>query len=222
MNRIVEPELMNEAEQSLAYAQADFSEPHNHFIHLFQAKFGTFLTGKVLDLGCGTGDITLRFAKSYPNCKVDGVDGAESMLAYAYQDLQLCSNDVGKRINFIKGILPQISFPCKSYETIISNSLLHHLHNPLVLWESVNKYSQTNTKIFIMDLLRPDTPEQAQAFVNQYACNEPAILQRDFYNSLCAAFTISEVAQQLQKANLDYLTIQQISDRHLIIFGELN
>ena len=33
MERIVEPELMEEEEQSLACAEADFEQPHNHFIY---------------------------------------------------------------------------------------------------------------------------------------------------------------------------------------------
>jgi hypothetical protein len=34
MNRIPEPELMNEAEQARAYAQADFAEPYDRCIKL--------------------------------------------------------------------------------------------------------------------------------------------------------------------------------------------
>ena len=35
----------------------------------------------------------------------------------------------------------------------------------------------------MMDLLRPDSPEEAQAIVNRYAAKEPEILRRDFYRS---------------------------------------
>jgi hypothetical protein len=34
MNRILEPELMNETEQARAYAQADFAKPHDRCIEL--------------------------------------------------------------------------------------------------------------------------------------------------------------------------------------------
>lgn len=60
MERIIEPELMEGEEQSLAYAEADFEQPHSYFIKLFQEKFGNDIGNTVLDLGCGTGDITLR------------------------------------------------------------------------------------------------------------------------------------------------------------------
>ena len=39
MERIPEPDLMNDPEQALAYAQADFEEPHNQFVELFKNRF---------------------------------------------------------------------------------------------------------------------------------------------------------------------------------------
>lgn len=220
MERIVEPELMIEEEQSLAYAQADFEQPHNYFIQLFREKFGQYIKGNVLDLGCGTGDITLRFAKAYPNCKIDGIDGSQAMLSYAQKTLAISEESISQRINFIQGILPGTSLLSSDYTAIISNSLLHHLHNPFVLWDTFKKYSNEGTKIFIMDLFRPASMEEAKALVNNYAGNEPLILQRDFLNSLCAAFTLNEVQEQLNSQNLDYLSLEQISDRHFIVYGE--
>ncbi len=39
MKRIPEPELMNSPEQARAYAEADFSEPHNMFVEKFAECF---------------------------------------------------------------------------------------------------------------------------------------------------------------------------------------
>jgi len=54
MQRIPEPELMDESEQALAYANADFSEPNQRFVEAFAAEFPGFTRGAVLDLGWGT------------------------------------------------------------------------------------------------------------------------------------------------------------------------
>jgi SAM-dependent methyltransferase len=220
MERIVEPELMIEEAQSLAYAQADFEQPHSYFIQLFQDKFGQNLKGNVLDLGCGTGDITLRFAKAYPDCKIDGIDGSKAMLFYAKQAVANCPETLQNRVSFIEGVLPETCLKLTDYDFIISNSLLHHLHNPLVLWQTLKQYSRSNTIIFIMDLFRPHSREDAHELVKTYVSNEPEILQRDFFNSLLASFTLAEIKQQLIQENLDYLTVEQISDRHLIITGK--
>ena len=43
------------------------------------------------------------------------------------------------------------------------------------------------------------------------------ILQRDFRNSLKAAFTPEEVILQLENAKLDSLKVSIVSDRHIVI-----
>ena len=69
MERILKPEPMEEDAQVRAYAEADFEDAHSRFIALFQETFGDKdISGYVLDLGCGYGDITMRFARVYPKC----------------------------------------------------------------------------------------------------------------------------------------------------------
>ena len=69
-----------------------------------------------------------------------------------------------------------------------------------------------------MDLLRPANLAVAQKMVQDYTANEPDILQRDFYHSLLAAFSLEEISTQLAKADLQ-LHLEQISDRHVFITG---
>ena len=222
MQRILEPELMNEEKQSQAYAQANFEEPNLYFLSLFQETFGQQFDGHILDLGCGNADITLRFAKAYPDCLIDGIDGSESMLKYGHQALSQESLAVQKRVKLIAGIVPNLKLPQLHYEAVISNSVLHHFHNPSVFWQFIKSYGVDGTKIFIGDLFRPSSPEKARSIVELYARDEPEILKRDFYNSLLAAFEIAEIQEQLKSTYLDNLSVTQISDRHVVIAGLLN
>lgn len=219
MQRLPEPELMDDAAQALAYAAADFNEPHNRFIELFRQSFpGIEASGKVLDLGCGPGDITLRFARAFPPCHLHGVDGAAAMIELGMAALN--KTDLKGRVRFIHSYLPVTTLPLAQYDMIISNSLLHHLCDPQVLWRSIQQYGRPGTAVFVMDLLRPDDEHQAADLVAQYATNEPEILRHDFFNSLCAAYRPDEVAAQLQTAGLD-LRIEVVSDRHFIVHGRL-
>ncbi len=70
-----------------------------------------------------------------------------------------------------------------------------------------------------MDLLRPDSLEKAEELVNLYAADASQILQKDFYNSLLAAYAVEEIQQQLKKVSLEYLTIEIVSDRHVLVWG---
>ncbi|MEM7590103.1 MAG: class I SAM-dependent methyltransferase [Cyanobacteria bacterium P01_A01_bin.83] len=222
MQRIIEPELMNEEEQSHAYAYADFSQPNLHFVNTFRNTFGEMFQGHILDIGCGNADITLRFARTYLDCVIDGIDGSPQMLNYGRKILKDESLDIQKRVNLIEGIIPSVNLPRPQYDAIISNSVLHHLHNPSLLWQFIKSYGVTGTKIFIGDLLRPSSPDEAMKIVELYSKDEPEILKRDFYNSLLAAFEISEIVEQLKSAKLDNLSVKQVSDRHVIISGVLS
>jgi len=218
--RIPEPELMDDPRQAAAYAAADFSEPHGMFIDRFQAAFlKDAIRGYVLDLGCGPADISMRFARRYPACRVDGVDGAACMLVEARRAID--SAGLSGRIRLVRGTLPGARLPRRRYSTIISNSLLHHLHDPGVLWESIKRYAAHRARVFVMDLRRPATEAAARKLVKRYAGEEPLILQRDFYNSLRAAFLPEEVGVQLREAGLGKLRIETVSDRHYTVFGRL-
>lgn len=218
MERVPEPELMDSDEQARAYATADFEQPHNMFVQRFTAAFpGERVTGRVLDLGCGPADITIRFARAYPECVVDGIDGAEAMLRYGRAAVS--GAGLAARIRLIQARLPGGRPPHDDYCAVISNSLLHHLDDPLVLWHAVAAHAARGAPVFIMDLLRPPSRERAERLKQKYAAGEPEVLQQDFFNSLLAAYTADEVREQLGVAGLGQLQVEVISDRHLTVSG---
>jgi ubiquinone/menaquinone biosynthesis C-methylase UbiE len=222
MQRVLEPELMLDHAQVRAYVQADLEAAHSQFVVLFQDIFGPPAPGSyVLDLGCGPGDITFRFARAYPMCTIHGVDGSESMLNVGRRILAE-TDGMGDRVELIHGRLPFAALPRAKYDIIISNSDLHHFHDPHVFWEAVRQYADAGARVLVMDLMRPKTTDQAWSFVETYSANEPDIFKRDFYNSLLAAFEVEEIRGQLEATGLGHLSINVISDRHLIIEGYSN
>ena len=219
MQRVTEPELMDDQVQSEAYAAADFDEAHSRIVDTFASCFpGEEVTGHVLDLGCGPGDICFRFAVRYPGCSVMGVDGSRAMIRLA-NERKTRESVTGDRVRFIEDMLPGASIPGVPFAAVISNSLLHHLHEPQVLWQTVRRYASPGTKVYVVDLFRPQALAEVQRLVDEYAAGEPDILRRDFYNSLCAAFEPHEVEAQLDRAGLVGLTVEAISDRHLAVHG---
>jgi len=219
MKRIPEEELMDDTEQAAAYAETDFSEPHNAFISYFKERFPDFKSGDVLDIGCGTGDVIIRFARAFPDVQITGVDGAGAMLDIAEQDIH--DHGLQNSIMLKKCLLPDPSLLNNKYDAVISNSILHHLTEPSVLWETVKKCSKAGAPVLIMDLLRPDTVETAESLVEEYAADASPSLRKDFYNSLLAAYSADEVREQLKRSGLESLTVEQVTDRHLLIWGIL-
>ena len=216
MDRILEPELMDDAKQAEVYARADFAKENQGFVERFKEYFPEFSQGRVLDLGCGPADIPIRFAKLYPACHIIGVDASAPMIQLGGQAVKQA------------GLTDRITLRCERYEEVagarivdaaMSNSLLHHLPNPLQFWQKLRQLVKPGAPVLVMDLLRPESPEAAQAIVDQYAANEPDILRRDFYNSLLAAFTEDEIGSQLARMNLTRLLIDIPDDRHWVVGG---
>ena len=218
--RIPEPELMDEPLQAAAYAGADFEQPHSWFVQLLHDAFpAAGFDGTVVDLGCGAADVTVRVARAWPNCRIDGIDGAEAMLEHGRRAVRAAGLE--HRVRLLRAHLPAAELPQYHYDAIISNSLLHHLHEPQTLWRTVRNLAAPGCRVFIMDLMRPASPQAATTLVQSYSGGEPEILQRDFYNSLLAAFRPAEVERQLRDAALDGLQVRAVSDRHLTIHGVL-
>lgn len=218
MDRVPEPELMDDAVQAAAYARADFTEPHDRFVELFRESFpAESMGGTVLDLGCGPADIVARFAHAYPACVIHAVDGAEAMLAHGRARVQ--HEGLSGRVQLIHAYLPDAVLPLDAYDAVISNSLLHHLRDPMALWDTIRSHARPGAPVFVMDLLRPASRVQARSLVEEYAGGEPEILRRDFFNSLCAAYIVDEVTAQLSRAGLDSMQVREVSDRHWVVSG---
>lgn len=219
MERIPEPDLMDDAEQAEAYATADFSAPHDAFVAHFRARFPAFANGEVLDLGCGSADVSIRFCEAYPAVRLTGVDGAEAML------------DWGRRAVMTRGLVGRLALRCcylpdeglgtARFDGVISNSLLHHLRDPAVLWRTVQQAGCPGAPVMVMDLMRPASPAEAERLTARHAASAPAVLRRDFYHSLFAAYRPAEVEQQLEAAGLSGFRVEVVSDRHLLAWGTL-
>jgi len=205
--------------QAEAYDRADFEEPHRRIVPLFEAEFpGAEVEGRVLDLGCGPGDVTFRFARRFPRADITAIDGSEAMIELAVKR-KAREPGAGGRISFIAGLIPGNAIPPNDYAVIISTSFLHHLRDPSVLWRIITEHARAGTKVFVYDLFRPRDRSEALRLVETYSGGEPAVLKQDFYRSLCAAFEPREVEEQLASAGLPELSVKTVSDRHLIVSG---
>jgi ubiquinone/menaquinone biosynthesis C-methylase UbiE len=216
MERVPEPELMDAPAQAEAYALADFEDVNRAFVERFLERFPGFSRGRVLDLGCGPADICVRLARALPAVRVVALDGAEAMLEEARHRLR--AESLQSRVELVQATLPR-GLPEGPFDAVLSNSLLHHLHDPMVLWEAIARAARPGAPILVVDLFRPASPAAARAIVEAHAANERLILREDFYNSLLAAFTPEEVRAQLDRAGLGHLSVRVVSERHLAVVG---
>jgi len=220
MERVPEPEIMDGVDQCDAYAMADFAEVNEAFVEAALTSFSGHPIRTLIDLGCGPADITIRLCRALPELRASAVDASAQMLVFG--DRATSQAGLADRLALITAALP-LPTPKRGYDAIVSNSLLHHLPDPNVLWEEVKRQAHGGdagpSLVYIMDLRRPEDADTVERLVEQYAGGEPEVLRRDFSNSLFAAYRADEVRKQLRAAGLDDLRVETPTDRHLVVHG---
>ncbi len=225
MKRTPEPELMQIPSQVRAYADADFSRSDSMVVESLEKylkKVGRTLNKSdlILDMACGPGNIAERIAKNWPFVNVVGIDGSKEMLNEA-------ENKLSK--NFIRNLsyelieinsiaTGEMHFPFKA-DVLVSNSALHHFHDPYRFWSALKKLGKNKCIHIHRDLIRPTSLEKAFEIKEKHLTNSPEILKKDFFASLKASFTVNEVTQQLVDAGLSQLEVFQIDELYFEIIG---
>ncbi|MFM2080417.1 MAG: hypothetical protein RLZZ219_1099 [Cyanobacteriota bacterium] len=227
LERVPEPELMDEPEQVRAYAEADFSTSDQAMVERLAALCGDDPGAALLDLGCGPGNISFLLARRWPAAAVVGIDGAAAMLAVARDRLGR-EPALRGRLAFEQVLLP-LPDPLAegsrlrgaAFTTLVSNSLLHHLHDPACFWRALPRLAAPGAGVHVQDLRRPDDARSLEALVSAAMGGAPEVLRRDFRASLHAAFTPAEVERQLSEAGLRGLRVEAVGERHLEVWGRL-
>jgi len=217
MKRVTEPELMDDEQQSIAYAEADFSTSNQLFVDSLVRDFPAHLSS-IVDIGCGPADVVIRLAKAAPRASITAIDGSGPMISLGRAAARAAGVD--DRLTLLHTRIPGPPPASRSFDAVLSKDLLHHLPDPRVLWNEVKRLGRPGAAVYVMDLVRPDSEDAARAMVKEGAGSEHPILQQDFYNSLLAAFTPDEVRQQAGDAGLD-VTVGPIGVRHMLIKGTL-
>jgi ubiquinone/menaquinone biosynthesis C-methylase UbiE len=220
MKRIPEPELMDSSAQTRAYAEADFSDSNALFVNRFLAEFPDLgKSGRMIDLGCGPADICIRLAVEFPGWRITGLDAGENMLLEARNAVSAAGRQ--GQVELVLSRLPDPDVEGAGFDAVVSNSLLHHLPDPMTLWRTVARTGRPGAAVLVMDLARPDSERHARRLVDTHAADAPEVLKEDFFNSLLASYTPDEIESQLSRAGLQHLVLDLPSDRHWIVSGRL-
>jgi len=210
MQRVLEPEVMDSWEEAVAYDAMDFTEVNAAFAQ--KAIELAPKVAKVLDLGTGTARIPLILSQQRPQWQIIAIDLAENMLKIGAEHIKKAGLE--KQIILELVDAKQLPYPKEHFDMVISNSLFHHLPDPLPFLQEINRILKPKGAILIRDLIRPANKEIVHTLVESIGTEYDAHQKQLFADSLHAAFTIDEVNQLISQAGLKDVKIYQSSDRH--------
>jgi len=121
--------FLNE-EQMINRVKSYYDKPAPRTIKALQMVEGN----KILDLGCGTGDVTYAIAKKTPpNGKVIGIDFLEDSIRMAKKMF------VSPNLEFRHGNLEELKFQPASFDCIVLFEVIEHVDNPMLLAKKIHK-----------------------------------------------------------------------------------
>ncbi|QDV24908.1 class I SAM-dependent methyltransferase [Aureliella helgolandensis] len=210
LSRVLEPEVMDDASEALAYDEMDHAGINELFVNDFLSAgvAGQF----VLDIGTGTARIPVLLCERDPHCCVMAIDAAVSMLEIAR--LNVAVGLMEHRIQLSQGDSKQLSFHPHFFDAVLSNSVLHHIPKPEAALVEAVRVLKPGGRIFMRDLVRPDSEAKVEALVLEHAAQEPEGNQQLLRQSLFAALTLAEIRELVAPLGFPESTVQMTSDRH--------
>jgi ubiquinone/menaquinone biosynthesis C-methylase UbiE len=213
MDRILEPEVMDTWLEATAYDAMDFLAVNTAFATDAIALDPYAI--KILDVGTGTARIPILMCEQQPQYLITGVDLAQSMLIIGQRNV--AEAGLTQRIRLERVDSKRMPYPDLEFDMVISNSLVHHLPEPLSFFGEVSRLVRPGGALLIRDLIRPENDRIVNELVADIGREYDRHQQQLFHDSLKAALTLAEVQELIDRVGLINVNLSQSSALHWTI-----
>jgi ubiquinone/menaquinone biosynthesis C-methylase UbiE len=220
LTRILEPEIMDSADDARDYDSMDHGEVNRRFVDDFLAAYSAaFLAagvaavgGEILDVGTGTAQIPIELCRRLPDVRVLAIDLADSMLELGRQNVARAG--LAERIRLERIDAKQLPFTAGHFAGAISNSIVHHIPEPLAVLAEMARVTRPGGLLLVRDLARPVSAIVLDKQVAMYAAGASPHQRQLFRDSLHAALSLDEIRSLVERLGCDPLGVTLTSDRH--------
>lgn len=200
------------------YHEMDHSEVNQRFVDDFLGRgldgtAAASLHRRIIDLGCGPGDIAIRVCKSDPAAHVMAVDNEAEMLEIAKMEIDIAG--MLARIQLEQAdITAMDAFADGMADAVISNTVLHHLDDPAAGIAAAVRLVRPGGRVFIRDLFRPADQAAVESIVQSVAGDESDFAKQLLRQSLHASLSVDEAQSIVRGLGIDPPCVQMTSNRH--------
>ena len=215
MQRELEPEVMDTAEDATGYDAMDHTAPNRAFVERLKSLGAG---GTMIDLGTGPGQIPIMVAieRITPE-EIIAVDLSPHMLDIARQKHASVGhyNMPALHIRFELADVKKLPYPDRSFDTVFSNTILHHIPRPVEFLREAWRVLKPKGVLLIRDLYRPPDEKTLDHLVALHAAGCDAHQTKMFRDSLKAALTPEELRATAREAGMRGVEVVIDTDRHM-------
>jgi ubiquinone/menaquinone biosynthesis C-methylase UbiE len=99
---------------------------------------------RVLDVGCGTGELLARLAAKYPAARLSGLDPVPEMLEVAREKLS-------ERVELRVGWANELPWPEASFDLVVSCNMFHYITHPVAAVQEMERVLRPGGRLVITD-----------------------------------------------------------------------
>ena len=122
---------------------------HHDLLDLVVACSKVKAGDRVLDIGCGTGLLSLKFLKK-ADCIVRGIDSSPKMLAICRKKIKQLG--LNKKMTCQLVDAEQMDFPDNTFNIIASTVALHHVQNKTPVFKKIHRILKPGGRFVLGDL----------------------------------------------------------------------
>jgi tRNA (cmo5U34)-methyltransferase len=110
--------------------------------------------GQVLELGCGTGNLSLRLVTAAPDAHFTFVDASPEMLEITRARLHAEAPAAAQRARFLHATFEQLPSESDRYDLVIASLSLHHVSDPAPVYATIRASLKSGGALRMADGLR--------------------------------------------------------------------
>lgn len=174
--------------------------PHIQYILRYFARYA--VRGRenvrVLDVGCGSGQLAIALARRREVREVTGIDIADTQIHLARENTER----LGLDINFLVADAAEMPFSDASFDVVVSTMSLHHWEQPESALREIRRVLAPGGSLLLLDIRR-DAPTVflgAMTMATRYLLPEPVRETSEPLASFQAAYKPWEIALLACKA----------------------
>jgi len=140
----------------------------------------------VLELGCGTGNLSLALAERYPEASLTFLDAAPEMLAVTRARLESAHPASVERARFVSSVFEELDKGLGPFDLVSSSISLHHVRDKELLYRNIYGLLSIGGTFRFSDQLRGATAEIHELNWRRWLefCRSPANCSEEEVKSL--------------------------------------